>query len=241
MLNNVVIQDFHNLLYKSYIIIRRSIGILAVLLPFLLVLGGLASKNEALVQRSLSAYYHNNMGDVFVIVLAMAAFLLIAYRGRTSIVRVLTTVSGILALFIIAFPTKVDNPPIVPYGIFKLPSYHSMLIHYISAILFFILLGFVSFFHFTSHLDNSPDSRRKNDKWYRIFGAVMFMAATYIIFFVIVFPNYNVLVAEFIGLEALGFTWLFKGWKRESVIKKSSIENRRRKYKWLRYSRHWKH
>ncbi|MCP4160608.1 MAG: hypothetical protein GY760_11090 [Deltaproteobacteria bacterium] len=241
MLNKGIVQDFHNLLYKSYIIIRRSIGILAVLLPLLLVLGGLVSKDENLVQRSLSAYYHNNMRDVFVTVLAMAAFLLIAYRGRTCIVRVLTTVSGILALFIIAFPTEVKNPPIIPYGIFELPSYPSMLIHNISAILFFILLGFISFFHFTSHLDSTPESRRKNDKWYRIFGTVMFMAATYMIFFVIAFPNYNVLVAEFIGLEALGFTWLFKGWKRESVMKKNPSVNRRRKYKWLRYSRYWKH
>ena len=56
-------QENDKLFYDSYLIIRRSIGILGILLPILLILGGLVSPDRS-IESSLSAYYHNNLGDV---------------------------------------------------------------------------------------------------------------------------------------------------------------------------------
>lgn len=203
----------NKLLYDAYIIIRRAIGILAISLPFLLVIGGLII-GEKKIQVSLSAYYHNNLGDVFVLILGMAAILLILYRGRKKLFRILSSIGGVLALAVIAFPTDVPNPPVNPYGIFLLPELPTEIIHNVSAIVFFIILGIISFFNFTDHLENTPVERKKKDPWYRFFGLLLFGAALALIVFVVFFPDYPVIIAEFLGLEAFGWTWLIKSWKK---------------------------
>lgn len=206
----------NNLLYDSYIIIRKSIGYLGILLPLLLIGGGLIL-NSGKIERSLSSYYHNNMGDVFVLVMGAAGMLLIAYRGREKIIRGLTTLGGVLALLIVLFPTHVQGIE-DPYGVFKVDPGLSGKIHMISAILFFIVLGVISFWRFTDHDPSSAEDRRKLDKWYRLLGLTILICALIYLLSVIFCGEstaiHPILIAETVGLEAVGLTWLIKGSKK---------------------------
>ena len=206
-------QENDKLFYDSYLIIRRSIGILGILLPILLILGGLVSPDRS-IESSLSAYYHNNLGDVFVLILGAAALLLIAYRGNKTGVRILTTAGGIMAMFVILFPTKMDGVPI-PYGVFLIPPGPSWFLHNVFALSFFSILSVISFVHFTKHIEGTPDSRIKKNKWYKLFGIIIFISALLYGVFIFLFPGYPVLIAETVGLEAIGATWLIKGWKKQ--------------------------
>lgn len=206
-----------NLFYKSYLAIRRSIGFLGILLPLLLISGGLVF-NSGSVEFSLSAYYHNNMGDLFVLILGAAGMLLLVYQGREIIIRILTSISGILALLIILFPTY--TPGVTGgYGVFQLDPVLSGRIHMVCAIAFFALLGIISFWRFTDHRKDSPAERVKLDRWYKLLGLTILICAGLYLFIGIFFKeantSYPILILETIGLEAMGLTWLIKGSKSE--------------------------
>lgn len=202
-----------NLLYSSYLIIRKSIGYLAVSLPFILIVGGLLL-NGGRIEISLSAYYHNNLGDIFVLAMGAAGMLLIAYRGSEKIIRGLTTLGGLLALCIVLFPTETDGAP-GPYGVFRLSPPVSGKIHLFCAVSFFAVLGIISFWRFTRHRDESPAERKKHDRWYRLLGLVSLICAVLYLVIALFFKGalrfYPVLAAETVGLEAAGLTWLIKG------------------------------
>jgi hypothetical protein len=57
--------EINNQLVIPYLTLRRTVGILGIALPFVLILGGWIVFKTSL-QGSLSAYYHTGMRDVFV-------------------------------------------------------------------------------------------------------------------------------------------------------------------------------
>ncbi|HAK44901.1 MAG TPA: hypothetical protein DCO79_03125 [Spirochaeta sp.] len=61
----------------SYYTLRRLIGILGILLPFICMFGGLAAGIE--VQSSVSAYYHSNMRELFTGLMSCMAVFLLTY------------------------------------------------------------------------------------------------------------------------------------------------------------------
>ena len=86
----------------SYIALRRCIGVLGMALPVVCIFGGwLFSNLEA--QRSISFYYHTNMRDFFVGLLASVAMFLATYRGYETIDRIVSMLSGAAALGIAFF------------------------------------------------------------------------------------------------------------------------------------------
>jgi hypothetical protein len=64
----------------SYLGLRKAIGVAGIALPFVLALGRLATDGFG-IERSISAYYHTGMRDVFVGGVCAVAFFLMSYRG----------------------------------------------------------------------------------------------------------------------------------------------------------------
>ena len=62
----------------SYLALRKSIGFLAIALPFVVSLGALIFFQTGL-QKSISSYYHTDMRDVFVGTLCVIGFFLLSY------------------------------------------------------------------------------------------------------------------------------------------------------------------
>lgn len=86
--------------------IRRGIGILSILLPFIMYFGNALLFNCWEVLRSVSGYYHTKLINVFVCIIAIIAIFLFIYRGPHGKDRHWSTLAAVLCFAIALFPTK---------------------------------------------------------------------------------------------------------------------------------------
>ena len=70
----------NNDLIISYFTLRKTLGLLGILLPFVLVFGNWIIFRDGL-ENSISSYYHTGMGDVFVGILFAMGLFLFSYKG----------------------------------------------------------------------------------------------------------------------------------------------------------------
>lgn len=134
---------------RSYYRVRQTLGLLGLILPFLLVGGGILSLGS--VEPSISDYYHTILRDVLVGVITAIGVFLMAYPGHhrasdefLSDDRI-TTVAGIAALGVAFFPNedrlkslKLETPTQLVLG-----HQWAAFAHYASAIVFLVLLGMI--------------------------------------------------------------------------------------------------
>jgi hypothetical protein len=96
----------------TYMALRRSLGTIAILLPFVLIIGDsfvfLADQQDPgwRVLTSISAYYHTGMGDILVGSLCAIGIFLIAYSGHDWIDNRITDLAGLGALGVAMLPTQ---------------------------------------------------------------------------------------------------------------------------------------
>jgi hypothetical protein len=206
-------------LILSYITIRRTIGILGILLPVICLTGGYFLAQEP-PKSSISLYYYTNMHDVFVGILFMVSIFLVTYEDERKVDDFLTTIAGFAGFGIVIFPCKNIAEPLSHVGTFQIASHSSDLIHLISASVFFVLLGFNSIFIF-SRKKNGVKSDKRNElirNFIYIFsGAIVLICMSILIVCYMVqgecgFNNSNLpIIFESIMLFAFGVSWLIKG------------------------------
>lgn len=140
-------QSHRDDLVISYYRVRQALGLLGLLLPVLLIVGGWMSAGG--VEPSISDYYHTLLRDIFVGVMTAIAIFLIAYPGHhreTGEVFSddrLTTFAGLAALGVALFPNEnrlrielLESPAQLILG-HRLAAMG----HYASATIFLLLLG----------------------------------------------------------------------------------------------------
>ena len=103
----------------SYLSLRRLIGILGILLPFICVLGGLLF-SDLPVRSSISSYYHTNMRDFFVCLLVGVSLFLLTYKGRERIDNIVTSIIGFTGLGVAVLPCLNSLALTEPVGIFQI-------------------------------------------------------------------------------------------------------------------------
>lgn len=197
--------------------LRLGLGILGMLLPIIVLTLCLIFGYG--IPDSISATYYLDPTIVpFMIILGSASITLICYMGYDSQDDIICTIAGIFALMICLFPCKTEGlidhwnylefPEYV--GIFQLPAVISGWIHNISAIGFFALLSYNSYFLFTKGSDNLTPNKRKRNIIYKVCGigmAVSFVA----IIPVSIFKLWGGLwLIETIALAFFGISWLTK-------------------------------
>jgi hypothetical protein len=155
--------DPDDVLVVSYLTLRRFIGTLGLLFPFVVALGAHWIFN-AEWQQSLSAYYYTGMRDVFVGTLWAIGIFLFAYPGYNHREDLLGNFACVFALGVSLFPTACDrcNPGSVSY------------LHWGFAAALFLILSYFSLALFTE-TDQPKPTRRKLQRnvVYRVCGAVM--------------------------------------------------------------------
>jgi hypothetical protein len=199
---------------------RRVIGLLGACLPLIVMIGGWNSCGHT-VLGSVSAYYHSNMRDFFVGMLAMTGVFLLAYRGHDAGDRFFTFLAGVFALAVAFLPTVADGQDVAckehlvlgPLGIFQLPGCVSRLVHYVCAVALFISLT-VMCFRFMKSGGTKTDPKKQRNKVY--LGCATFMALALVgggawLQFDDTPPRDLVLIIEAICLGAFGVAWLVKG------------------------------
>ncbi len=213
-----------NPMILSYKTLRRLVGILALSISIICILGGLFFGNKN-VENSISAYYYTNMGDFLEAVLMGIGAFIIFYYGYSTLDRIINTLAGFFCICISLFPAS--NGITMTVGIFQINSNISNIIHLIVSAIFFALLGFISMFLFTKTNKQIVKVIGKNDTMtnqkkirniiYIVCGAIIAICGITIgLLFAFVGETimnkyYMVLILEIIILTAFGISWLIKG------------------------------
>jgi len=195
----------------SYLTLRKVIGILAIIFPFLLIIGGFTGGLTG-IEQSLSAYYWTNANILFVSMLVTFSIFLLSYNGYDKKDMILTTVAGLAMLLVAIFPMTGGTNYLFA---FVSPGITSA-IHYGTATVTFVSLGIMSFFQFTkSGKHEITIAKGKRNKVYKICGIIIFAAIIGMV--ITMFLPFNLtFILESIVLVAFGISWLVKG---EAILK----------------------
>ena len=202
-----------NPLMISYKNLRILIGVLAISIAIGCVLGGLLF--AALTpQISISAYYHTNMRDYLEAILMGTGMFMLMYYGYDLKDRIISSVAGFFGICIALFPTYGNQ---LPVGIFQLDPHLSEKLHMGSAIIFFALLAYISYFLFTKSGPTMTIQKKTRNVIYRVCGIVIVVSGILLALCNLLLPYEIIarfrliLVFEFIMLTAFGISWLTKG------------------------------
>lgn len=203
----------------SFNTLRKAVGWLGLLLPAALLLCNFIFGRCHHVQDSISHYYYTIGGNLFVGILCAVALFLLSYRGYPDDKRdkYCAGLAGIAALGIAFFPTNdnsSDSCAIIHYADDSLRRG----IHYSCAMVFFLLLAYMSYFLFTKSKGHKTDRKLLRNKLYKWCGAL-------ILFFIALIAVYGFFPKQFAFLDkykpifwlewcaliAFGTSWLIKG------------------------------
>jgi len=209
-------------LVMSYLLLRVLIGVIAVLLPFALILANWIIGHG--VQSSVSGYYYTPMRNIFVGSLCAIGVFLISYDGYDLADRAITDVAGLCAICIACFPTTPAHQP----------TARQVLIgdlHLTFACAAFVLLSVMAFrfakrqptpqgltgwqrvqyaFGFTGPGDSQALAWER--VVYRVSGGVI-LACVILIYPLSSAAAHSLLVLETIMLVSFGLSWFVKGRK----------------------------
>lgn len=179
---------------------RVLIGTLGMLLPWIVVLltGGFP--------HSISATYYTNACTAFMIILGWASGILICYKGYELIDDIILTCSGISGLLICLFPCASSSAG-DKVGTFMIDQGISNTIHFVSAVIFFGLLAYNSFFLFTKSSGEITEKKKIRNIIYRVCGVGMIAS-----FLILLLPDFKIKVwlMETIALTFFGVSFLTK-------------------------------
>jgi hypothetical protein len=189
----------------SYLELRKAIGWIGILLPFILMFGVFWLFKGALINESISHFYHTEMRNVFVGAMCAVGLFMFFYCGYDQVDNWAGNLAGLCAIGLAWFPTT-DSGPSDWIGI----------THFTFAATFFLVLAFFSLFLFTKGAPIPTKRKLIRNKVYRLCGAIIVLCllAIAIYFKLIPEPGPNasfVFWAETAALIAFGVSWLTKG------------------------------
>jgi hypothetical protein len=208
----------------SYRMLRNAVGIIGILLPLWLVLGGIYVFQVPEIQPSISDYYHTVMRDWLVGGLFAIGVFLYSYKGYDDpnpvyerlpvrgIDDLASTVAGICAVGVAIFPNR--SAPIILIPFFG--NQRIAVLHVLFAAGFFLSLAFISFFLFPKHYGSERDDPTGKERLvYRACGVAIVVFLLLIVWKFSdnspVGPIHPVLVLEALALWAFGVSWFIKG------------------------------
>lgn len=186
--------------------LRRLVGVLGMLLPWLLILFLWWDTDRGAPLESISHYYFTRVGAVFTSTVSMMAIFLLIYKGKTPTEFWLSTTAGIGALLLVLFPTDniVDNICIgvgnccgdvcqaaerqYTAGVLRNSLFRKDF-HYIASGVFLLSLALTAFFVFVyskkemAAAANAADRRRMTQRnfIYRLCGILMVLAVAFVL------------------------------------------------------------
>jgi hypothetical protein len=186
--------------------LRCWIGGLGMALPWIVAILSLAFGYG--FPDSISAtYFVDPCIAPFMIILGSAGVLLFCYKGYDIVDNILNTAAGIFGWGVCLFPCAARSGLI---GTFQLPAATSDTIHMISAIGFFGILAYNSFFQFTKGVPDPTPNKKKRNVIFRVCGIGM-IASFLLMIPVNIFHIYGgTWFVEAIALAFFGISWLTK-------------------------------
>ncbi len=191
--------------------LRKSVGFMAFTLPLILVIWNSVFGDCQTIQHSLSDYYYTASGDVFVGLFLSISFFLIAYKGYDRIDHWLTSSAGVCGILVALLPTGQNMDEQCSVRDVEEFAWRSTA-HNVLAVLFFLLLAYMSYFQFTKSSEQKTLRKIDRNKIYRTCAIIMVGSLALIPVFSLfpVFPKV-IFWMEWVAMAAFGFSWLTKG------------------------------
>ncbi len=190
----------------TYVCLRIGMGVIALLFPPTLWVGGHIGAHLSL-QPSMSAYYHAGNGAMrneFVGILFAVGVFLYLYKGYTKPENVALNLAGLFAVLVALFPMEWDCDP----------HCRRLTIHGTCAILFFLCIAYVCIFRAPDTLSQMSDEMKK--RYYRAtykllgVGMVASPAIALILTAVLQLQRSIVFFVEATGVYFFAAYWLVK-------------------------------
>lgn len=187
---------------RSYLYLSLGIGLIAVLLPIILVIVGGYQAHD-----SMSSFYHDKGGptrDILVGSLCAVGVFLFLFHGLSKRENWLLNFAGVAIIAVALIPSPGDT------------GYGSALVHRGCAIVFFLLIGVVAIFLSKGRVKDIKDKQKKH--WFTIaytaVGVVMIAApiAVAILQYTPLpyFAGHSILLAECTGIWSFSAYWFLK-------------------------------
>jgi len=219
--------------------LRRAVGYVALILPFVLGLGHLFHSNTFMQPTLSHFYYVPVLGDIMVGSLCAVGGFLIYYQGYEKTDSRLTTAAGVSVIGVALIATD-NNPGLFAQGytraivdlqgtgptsisytdiLFELNDWMPFL-HVLCALIFFACLAWISFFEFTKSAQGGEMTaeKRQRNRVYRTTGWIIVVMMLLILARMQLFKswapwdNYAItFILEAIAILAFGISWLIKG------------------------------
>ena len=203
-----ITEEYKSDFVISYLELRRTIGILGMSLPLILI-GGAWVFFSIGPQISISAYYHTPLRDVSVGLFFFLSGFLWTYRGydhRDQIASKLASIFGWLSA-IIPLPEGQMN---------AIGMLHNLL----AAAFFLTLLYFAGFLFTKTHPGSPPTPEKlRRNRVYRVCAVVMGVSlglGLTLHYLPALTPFHPLLWSETLACEAFGIAWFVKG---EGILK----------------------
>jgi hypothetical protein len=163
-------REINNTLVLSYLDLRKSVGTIGILLPFVLAIGKILLEGPGILG-SISSYYYSSMRNVFVGSMCAIGVFLWSYKGYDWRDAVAGTIAAVCAIGVALFPTTPDKgttaAAMVPANI-----------HTVFAGVFFLALAYFALILFPQTHPNVPPTRMKlvRNKVYAVCGWAILVA-----------------------------------------------------------------
>lgn len=133
---NPIIAVEPGTLVRSYLFLRRAIGLIGTALPFVLIIGGLLLEGYPDgLRNSVSGYYYSDMRDVYVGAMCAAGIFLLSYRGYDRNDETASVVGSISAIGTALLP-------MTPPGGGSDADQVIGILHVVFAVVFFLTLAY---------------------------------------------------------------------------------------------------
>jgi len=211
-------QNPDSSLLIHYLTLRKSVGLLGIFLPLVLVFGVKFLTNCNTLQDSISDYYYTKMGHYMTGTLCAVSLFLFSYKGYEKKDLWAGRVASLFALGVAFFPCS-NYYPLSECKVSMLKGNDTInLIHFISATLLFLTLSYFSLFLFTKSSGHPTKRKKQRNVVYKICGIIILLSIILIFLYSVIpslhkqFKEYKpIFWLEGLALLAFGFSWLTKG------------------------------
>jgi hypothetical protein len=201
-----------------YLTLRKSVGILGIFLPIVLIFGVKFLSSCNILQDSISDYYYTKMGHYMTGTLCAVSLFMFSYKGYGPKDYWAGKAASLFALGVAFFPCS-NYYPLSACKVLLLKGDDTInIIHFTSAALLFLTLAFFSLVLFTKRSSHPTKRKLQRNIVYKICGIIILLSIILIFLYSVIpslhdkFKEYKpIFWLEFLALEAFGISWLTKG------------------------------
>jgi len=211
-------QNADSSLLIHYLTLRKSVGLLGIFLPFVLIFGVRFLTNCDILQDSISDYYYTKLGHYMTGTLCAVSLFMFSYKGYGPKDLWAGRGASLFSLAVAFFPCSNFNP-LSECKVLELKGNDVInLIHFASATCLFLIFSFFCLFLFTKSSGHPTKRKKQRNVVYKICGVIILLSITVIFLYSVIpalhkqFKDYKpIFWFETLALLAFGFSWLTKG------------------------------